>query len=129
MAWVSRDTNVGIETHDDEMCRFTFTSRGFNDLLKLYDNVSYPEWAYDVPKSLPILLISGTEDPIGNKGKGVTEVYESLVDAEINNLTFKLYEGARHELINETNKEEVFEDIHNWCNGVIEGVVECMRYN
>lgn len=128
-AWISRDTNVGIENDKDEMCDFTFTSRGFNDLLKLYANVSYPEWANDVPKSLPILIISGTDDPIGNKGKGVTEVYESLVDAEINNLTFKLYEGARHELVNETNKEEVFEDIHNWCDLVIEGVVECMKLN
>lgn len=128
-SWISRDTNVGIENDKDELCDFTFTSRGFNDLLRLYDNVSYPEWAYDVPKSLPVLIISGTDDPIGNKGKGVTEVYTSLVDAEVNNLTLKLYEGARHELINEINKEEIFEDIHSWCDSVIDGVVECMKLN
>ncbi len=126
-AWISRDTNVGIESSKDELCDFTFTSRGFNDLLHLYQEVSYPEWAEDVPKSLPIFIISGTDDPIGNRGKGVEEVYKSLVDAEINNITLKMYEGARHELINEINKEEVFKDIHTWCNSVIDGVVECMK--
>lgn len=128
-AWLSRDINVGIENDKDELCGFTFTSRGFNDLLRLYDNVSYPEWAYDVPKSLPIFIVSGSEDPIGGKGEGVTEVYKSLEDAEVNNLKFKLYDGARHELVNETNKEEFFDDIHTWCEGVIEGVVECMKLN
>lgn len=128
-AWISRDTEVGIQNDQDPMCDFTFTSRGFCDLLKLYDSVSYPEWANDVPKSLPILIMSGSDDPIGNRGKGVKEVYESLVDAEINNLTYKLYEGARHELVNEINKEEVFDDIHNWCEMVIDGVVECMKLN
>ncbi|MBE6671253.1 MAG: alpha/beta hydrolase [Ruminococcaceae bacterium] len=129
MAWLSRDSQVGIDNDKDEMCNFTFTSRGYNDLLRLYDNVSYPEWAYDVPKSLPIFIISGSDDPIGAKGKGVTEVYKSLEDAEINSLKFKLYDGARHELINETNKEEIFDDIHEWCDEVIEGVVECMKFN
>ena len=103
-AWRSRDTNVGIENDKDEMCDFTFTARGFNDLLHLYDNVSYDQWAEDVPKSLPILIISGSDDPIGGKGEGVTSVYESLKEAEVNHLTLKLYEGARHELVNETNK-------------------------
>lgn len=129
MAWLSRDAQVGIDNDNDELCNFTFTSRGYNDLLRLYDNVSYPEWANDVPKSLPILMISGSDDPIGAKGKGVTEVFKALEDAEINNLTFKLYEGARHELVNETNKEEVFDDIHEWCDEIIAGVVECMRFN
>ena len=129
MAWISRDTNVGIENDKDEMCDFTFTARGFNDLLRLYDNVSYPEWGEDVPKSLPILIISGSDDPIGGRGEGVKLVYKALEDAEINNLTFKLYDGARHELVNETNKEEIFDDIHTWCEGVIEGVIECMRLN
>ena len=129
MAWISRDTNVGIENDKDEMCDFTFTARGFNDLLHLYDNVSYDQWAEDVPKSLPILIISGSDDPIGGKGEGVTSVYESLKEAEVNHLTLKLYEGARHELVNETNKEEVFDDIHAWCDDVIEGVVECMKLN
>lgn len=128
-AWLSRDMSVGAENAKDEMCSFIFTTRGYNDLLRLYDNVSYPEWAEDVPKSLPIFIISGSDDPIGGKGEGVKRVYTALDDAEVNNLTLKLYEGARHELVNETNKEEIFDDIHTWCEGVIEGVIECMRLN
>lgn len=128
-AWISRDTSVGIDNEKDELCNFMFTARGCNDLLRLYDNVSYPEFAEDIPKSLPILMISGEDDPIGEKGKGVKKLFEALENAEINNLTLKLYEGARHELVNETNKEEVFSDVLQWCDGVIDGVVECMRLN
>ncbi|MBR6776920.1 MAG: alpha/beta hydrolase [Clostridia bacterium] len=129
MAWLSRDTSVGVGVSKDELCSFTFTSRGYNDLLMLYESVSYPEWATDVPKSLPIFMISGGDDPIGEKGRAVTEIYKALEDAEINNLRFKLYEGARHELVNEINKEEVFDDIYTWCEEVIEGVVECNKLN
>lgn len=128
-AWISRDTAIGEAHANDELCNFTFTSRGYNDLLRLYEMVSYPEWAYDVPKSLPIFIISGSDDPIGSKGKGVEKVYQELLDAEVNNVNMKLYENARHELVNEINKEEIFDDIHDWCDKVIEGVVECMKMN
>jgi len=125
-AWISRDKAVVEANAIDPLCDFTFTARGFNDLLRLYDNVSYPEWANDVPKSLPIFIISGSDDPVGGRGEGVKSVYDALEDAEINELSLKIYEGARHELINEINKEEVFDDIYKWCEKVIEGVVACI---
>ncbi len=128
-AWLSRDTSVGEKNANDTMSKFYFTARGYNDLIRLYANVAREEWANEVPKSLPVYIISGSDDPIGQRGEGVTAVYESLVDAEVNNITLKLYEGARHELVNEINKEEVFDDINEWCDKVIDGVVSCVTLN
>lgn len=65
-------------------------------------------------KYLPILIISGEMDPVGGYGKGVEKVYRKLSDCGVYDLKMKLYFGARHELINEVNKEEVFADILNW---------------
>ena len=65
-------------------------------------------------KSTPILLLSGKEDPVGLYGKGVEEVYIKMKKANLNDVELKLFEGGRHEMINEINKMEVYEFIDNW---------------
>ena len=65
-------------------------------------------------KSTPILLLSGTDDPVGLYGKGVEEVFHKMKKAEIHDVELKLFEGGRHEMINEVNKIEVFEFIDYW---------------
>ncbi len=125
-AWLSRDALVGEENAKDSLCNFDFTSRGYNDLARLANEVCYVGWAYDILKSLPIMLMSGSDDPIGNRGKAIDDLFVRLEDAEVNNISMKLYEGARHELVHETNKEEIFADILEWTDSVIEGVVACM---
>ena len=63
----------------------------------------------------PILLVSGDEDPVGAYGKGVRQVYEMLQQAGAPDVQLKLYPGARHEVLNETNRAQVYEDILAWC--------------
>ena len=65
---------------------------------------------------MPIYLISGTMDPVGDYSKGVQEVYKLLKKTGHKNVTMKLYEGARHEILNEINREEVYADIIAWLN-------------
>ncbi|HEY5123565.1 MAG TPA: alpha/beta hydrolase, partial [Ignavibacteria bacterium] len=68
----------------------------------------------NTPKDLPVLIISGDKDPVGNNGKGVTEVYNKFKKAGVKNLTLKLFADGRHEMLNETNKNEVYQFILDW---------------
>ena len=67
-----------------------------------------------IPKNLPILLISGEEDPVGEGGRGVRRAMEDLQETGCTNVAMQLYPGARHELFHEINREEVFSDIVDW---------------
>ena len=66
-------------------------------------------------------MVSGDADPVGDCGKGVKMAYNSLVGAGLENVRLKLYEGGRHELLNETNREEVMRDIHDWLEETVGG--------
>ena len=69
------------------------------------------------PKELPTFIVSGDMDPLGDFGRGVRRVYSELEKRGVSDLTLKIYEGARHELFNETNREEIFADIAAWLSG------------
>ena len=73
-----------------------------------------------VPKELPIFLVSGQDDPVGDLGEGVKKVYHMYEEAGIEDLTYRLYENDRHEIINETDREQVFSDICSWMKVRIE---------
>lgn len=118
--WVSRDKEMVAKYMVDPKCNFTFTVRGYYDLIMLLEYVSSDEWAGRIKKDLPIFIISGDMDPVGGYGKGVKKVYDRLVGADVRNVSMKLYEGARHELVNEINRSEVYADILGWINGIIE---------
>ena len=67
-----------------------------------------------IPGTLPVYMISGDEDPVGDYGKGVRKAYQAMKDAGIEDITLKIYPGDRHELVNETDRMTVLEDIENW---------------
>ena len=71
-------------------------------------------WAESVNKDLPVLLIAGDGDPVGDYGKGVRNVWAMLGDAGVKDLTCQIFEGGRHELHNETNRDEVFDYVLTW---------------
>ena len=72
------------------------------------------ESVYMIPKGLPILFVSGAEDPVGDFGKGVRKIYEKYRTAGIQDVTLRLYTGDRHELLNETDRQQVYEDLLEW---------------
>ena len=61
-----------------------------------------------------MFVASGDKDPVGNYGKGVKKVYRLLKEAGLQDVTLKLYEGGRHELMNEINRSQVMDDIEKW---------------
>jgi len=67
-----------------------------------------------MPKQLPVFFISGDNDPVGAKGKGVSKVHKAFLDCGMTDVRFTLYEGARHEVLNETNRNEVYDDVIKW---------------
>ena len=72
------------------------------------------ESIYMIPKQLPVLFAAGAEDPVGGFGKGVRKVYEKYKAAGIQDISLRLYAGDRHELLNETDREQVYEDLLEW---------------
>lgn len=70
-----------------------------------------------IPKNLPILLVSGKDDPVGSYGTGVKAVYDGYKKAGMKDLTLKLFPGDRHEILNELDKELVYKEIYQWMNG------------
>ena len=112
-SWLTSETDVRSAYASDPFCTFVFTLSGYETLFSLLGAVSAKCWAEQVPKHLPILLLSGDADPVGNYGRGVKKIYHRLQNAGAN-VTLKLYKNGRHEMHNEKEKELVFEDVLNF---------------
>ena len=67
-----------------------------------------------IPGSLPVLFVSGAEDPVGSNGEGVARVFRKYERAGIQDVKMKLYPQSRHEILNESNREQVYEDLYQW---------------
>jgi alpha-beta hydrolase superfamily lysophospholipase len=112
-AWLSRDKAQADEV--DEYVSFVFTAAGYSDLFKMLAKCNSRDWFVNYPKEIPTLIVSGTADPVGGKyASGPKYVYSRLKKNGVPNLELKLYDGARHELFRETNREEVFSDLYSW---------------
>lgn len=112
--WLSRDELVVEAFLQDPLCRFRFTAAGYRDLLCLQYYSNTRAWYRTLDTSLPVLLIAGEMDPVGNFGKGVTQVYHRMQRAGLLDVSCRLYPQARHELLNEINYGAVQEDILHW---------------
>lgn len=108
--WISRDRTIIDKYNADPKCMFNFTLNGYENLIKVLQYVSSNEWFTGYKKELPTLLIAGDADPVGDYGKGVYKVYRRLSENSCH-VNLKLYSGARHELLNETNRMEVYNDL------------------
>lgn len=117
--WASRDKQEVDKFIADPFCGYMYTVSGMKALFLTVREISKDSWYAALPQNLPVLLISGTMDPIGNYGKGVQEVYRHLKETGHRNVQIKLYDGARHEILNETNRKEVYADILDFFNDLL----------
>ncbi|ERJ11178.1 alpha/beta hydrolase [Haloplasma contractile] len=113
--WLSRDDSEVKKYIDDEKCGYVCSNEYYYELYKGMHERQKSKHIKQVPKDLPILIISGDMDPVGNYGKGVQNLY-GLYQNQVDHLTIKLYNDARHELLNEINKQEVMSDTLLWLN-------------
>lgn len=112
--WLCRDEKVVDAYVKDPLCGFTFTVNGFKTLFTLIDRLNKTENLENMPKELPIYFIAGEKDPVGNYGEGVRKAYDSFQKAGMENVSLKLYPEDRHELLNELDKYQVYEDLYPW---------------
>ena len=112
--WLTRDTEIVDRYIADPYCGFLFTVQGMHDLIQANILSNSDAWYSAVPGNLPILLISGEEDPVGDYGKGVDKVFQKLVKTGHHKTTERLYKTCRHEILNELNKEDVTADLIRW---------------
>ena len=104
----------------DKYCGYLFTACGYRDLFTVLKNVSGKAWYKGVRKDLPIFLIAGDADPVGEYGKGVKQVYNDLKKTGHEKTSMKLYSGDRHEILNEADRHTVMADILDWCDKQLE---------
>jgi len=114
--WLSRD-NAEVDKYiSDPLCGTVFTAGFFCDMLGGIGYINKKENIAKIPKNLPIHIFSGAKDPVGASTKGVTRVFKALKSAGIGDLTLKFYKDGRHEMLNEINQDEVFNDVIAWTN-------------
>ncbi len=109
-AWLTTDNLVREKYMADPYCSFKFTVSAMKDLVTLNKNSNLSETFEKTPKEMPIFVISGSEDPVGEYGDGVRKVFEEYKSAGCT-VEMKLYDGYRHEILNDKSYERVFVDI------------------
>jgi len=112
--WLSKDENQVEAYINDPLCGFICSSRFFVDLLDGIALANNQSKARRIRKGLPFLVISGENDPVGDFTKGVKKVARLYTDIGIEDLTVHLVKGGRHEILNETNYEEIYSTIGSW---------------
>lgn len=112
--WLTRDMEYAKKFEEDELCKFLFTAGAYRDFFDMILRVTRAERAGRIRTDMPLLILSGDKDPVGQNSRGVRRVYQRYDHAGCVDITLGFYEGARHEILNETNREEVYEDIRRW---------------
>lgn len=112
--WISRDEAVVDAYESDERCGFPFTLNGYYNLFLTLYKIGRKEYLEKMPREIPVLFIAGEKDPVGNCGEGVRKAIALFEQVGMCDIESKLYPQARHEILNELNKEEVFDDVMSW---------------
>lgn len=112
--WLSKNPTHVFSYMMDEYCGFVPTTQFFLDLFDGLGLVHDLREVARIPKDLPILLFSGDEDPVGNFSKGVWKVAKQYDRAGLKHVTVRFYEGGRHELLNDTTRPVVLQQVIEW---------------
>ncbi len=112
--WLSADLANRKAFIQDELCGVSFSINAFYGLISVNVEATKSNWAESLPKNLPLLFVSGANDPIGDFGKGVAKTAQALRERGFDSLEIKLYAGMRHEILNESDRKSVFDNIIVW---------------
>ncbi|GHT79788.1 alpha/beta hydrolase [Actinomycetota bacterium] len=116
--WLSVDQQNVDDYIADPACGFRFSTGGDAALTSLTSEIVKPACAQAIPLDLPMFFIAGDKDPVGDNGKGVLAAVEQLRQSGHNHVELNLYPGMRHEILNETGHQVVYQDVLRWLNGL-----------
>ena len=114
--WLNRDPKEVDKYINDPLCGFVPTVSVFRDMMGGVKFITDPQNIAKMNKKTPVLFIAGGNDPVGEHGVGVKRAYQAFKDAGVQDVSIKLYPGARHEILLEKNHEEIFNDVLAWIN-------------
>lgn len=118
-SWLTKDPEIVRKYYNEPRCQFMFTVNGYQGLFEAIVDCENPENIANVPKELPLLFVSGSDDPVGGMGVGVVRMKNLYKDNGVKNVTLRLYEDDRHEILNETDRDKVYADIAKWIENLI----------
>jgi alpha-beta hydrolase superfamily lysophospholipase len=117
--WLSRDEAEVDRYIQDPLCGFIATTQTWVELLDAMLEIARPENRAKVRVDLPFYLFSGHRDPTNEFGNGLEALVAAYRQHGVRSIRFKLYPNARHEVLNEINREEVLNDLLDWLNLVV----------
>ena len=118
--WLSRDTAVVDAFMSDPLCFAELQASSFASFLGAASKLSDPQRLGNIRDDLPIYLFSGSEDPVGQQLEGVELLIHRYEKAGLYDISHDFYVGGRHEMLNETNRDEVRERLLAWISSILE---------
>jgi alpha-beta hydrolase superfamily lysophospholipase len=116
--WLSRD-QIEVDAYvADPLCGLLCSTQCWIDLLDALPKLTRPANLARIPKALPIYAFAGDRDPVGDMGRGVLRLVDAYRRAWLTDVTHRLYPGGRHEMLHETNRHEVMNDLVGWLDRV-----------
>ena len=117
--WLSRDEKQVDLYVNDKLCGFDFTAGAYKGFFTVLEKIAKNRQLIGMRKSLPILITSGSVDPVGGK-KACEKLNAQYKRCGIDDVTLKLWENDRHEILNELDKSDVYDYIYNWLKSKIQ---------
>jgi len=112
--WMTRDTKIVDYCKSNKYCSFDFTINGYRTLFEVLFFIQKKQNIDRIPKELPLFFIAGGQDPVGHYGKDVRNVSSSYEKAGVEDVSLKIYQEDRHEVLNELDRDQVYTDVLAW---------------
>lgn len=119
--WINRDGKCVDAYVADPLCGFTASAGLLRDMMQGIAHIQRQENLQRMRKNLPVRFIAGGDDPVGHYGKGVRRAAKAFEDTGMTDVSVRIYPLCRHEILNEINKEEIYEDVTHWLQRVTDG--------
>jgi len=114
MDWLTKDESIVDAYLNNKFNTFLFTASAFHDFFEIMEYDMRQTKLERIPKELPMLIVSGGQDPVGGWGNGPKSLYQLYTKKGFTDVSLKLYEEDRHEILNELDRQTVYEDLGAW---------------